>query len=255
MRKELFYNPLLLLERLGEMASKKIRRNRLKNTIMSSYHDGHIESLEILELIKNKYPNDIKVIFDIGGNIGSWTLLAKTNFPQAEIHAFEPLENFANCLKENTKNFSAISVHQVALGNDHAINEMYVAGDSSSLLPLGNLMQEQYEIQSKEKMQIQTVILDEYIKEKKISQPDFIKLDIQGYELEALKGAKEAMQHAKYIFIEVSFEEFYIGQPLLYEVVAFMAEHKFYATALKKETHVGMRLYQTDILFEKRELN
>lgn len=252
MRKELFYNPLLLLERLGEMASKKIRRNKLKNTVMTSYHDGHIESLEILELIKDKYPNEIKTIFDIGGNIGTWTLLAKTIFPQAEIHAFEPLESFANRLTENTKNFSAISIHQVALGNENAINEMHVAGDSSSLLPLGELMQEQYEIQSKEKIQIQTVILDNYIKEKNISLPDLIKLDIQGYELEALKGAKEAMKHAKYIFIETSFEEFYTGQPLFHEVVAFMAAHNFYATALKKETHVGKRLYQTDILFEKR---
>ena len=51
MRKELFYNPLLLLERLGEMAGKKIRRNKLKNTVMAAYHDGHIESLEILEQI------------------------------------------------------------------------------------------------------------------------------------------------------------------------------------------------------------
>lgn len=252
MRKELFYNPLLLVERLGEMASKKLRRNKLKNTVMTSYHDGHIESLEILELIKSNYPNQIKTIFDIGGNIGTWSLLAKTIFSNAEIHAFEPLESFGNRFKDNTKNFDSISVHQVALGNEEAINEMHVAGDSSSLLPLGNLMQEQYEIQSKEKAQIQTVILDEYIKEKNIPQPDFIKLDIQGYELEALKGAKEAMNHAKYIFIEVSLEEFYIGQPLLHEVVAFMAEHDFYATALKKETHVGKRLYQTDILFEKR---
>lgn len=252
MRKELLYNPLLLIERLGEMASKKIRRNRLKNTVMASYHDGHIESLEILELIRNNYPNGITTIFDIGGNIGSWTLLAKTIFPQAEVHSFEPLEGFANQLKDNTKNFAAIFVHQVALGNEEAKNEMYVAGDSSSLLPLGDLMQEQYEIQSKEKTQIETVILDTYIKEKNISLPDIIKLDIQGYELEALKGAKEAMKHAKYVFIEVSLEEFYVGQPLFHDVVAFMATHNFYATALKKETHVGQRLYQTDILFEKR---
>jgi len=253
MRKELFYNPLLVLERLGEMASKKIRRNKLKNTIMASYHDGHIESLEILELIKNNYPTQIKTIFDIGGNIGSWTLLVKTIFPNAEIHAFEPLEGFANRLKENTKKIDSIFVHQVALANEEAMSEMYVAGDSSSLMPLGKLMQEQYEIQSNEKTTIQTVILDNYIKEKNIPQPDFIKLDIQGYELEALKGAKKAMNYAKYIFIEVSFEEFYVGQPLFHEVVSFMAEHNFYATALKKETHVGKRLYQTDILFEKRE--
>ncbi|WP_338763946.1 FkbM family methyltransferase [Bernardetia sp. ABR2-2B] len=252
MRKELFYNPLLLIERLGEMASKKMRRNRLKNTVMTSFHDGHIESLEILEMIKNNYPNGIKTIFDIGGNIGSWTLLAKTIFPQAEIHAFEPLEKFANIFKRNTEKFDSVAVHQFALGNQETMSEMHVAGDSSSLLPLGDLMQEQYAIQSKEKTQIQTVILDNYIKEKNIPQPDFIKLDIQGYELEALKGAENAMKNAKYVFIEVSLEEFYIGQPLLHDVVAFMAEHNFYATALKKQTHVGQRLYQTDILFEKR---
>ena len=252
MRKELFYNPLLLLERLGEMATKKMRRNRLKNTIMSSYHDGHIESLEILELIKKESSHPIKTIFDIGGNIGSWSLLVKTIFPQAEVHAFEPLENFASSFTENTKNFSDISVHQVALGSVDEVSEIHVAGDSSSSLPLGGLMKEQYDITTKEKKKIQTVILDDYIESNAINLPDLIKLDIQGYELEALKGAKKAMQYAKYIFIEVSLEEFYTGQPLLHDVVAFMANHNFYATALKKETHVGKRLYQTDILFEKR---
>ena len=139
------------------------------------------------------------------------------------------------------------------MGNEESTNQMHVAVDSSSLLPLGNLMQEQFKIQSKEKIQIQPVILDEYTKQKNIPLPDFIKLDIQGYELKALRGSVKAMQNAQYIFIEVSLEEFYTGQPLFHEVVAFMASHSFYATALKKETHVGKRLYQTDVLFEKRE--
>ena len=63
---------------------------------MSSYHDDHIKSLEILEFVKDRYPNGINTIFDISGNIGSWSLLAKTIFPNSEIHTFEPLENFTN---------------------------------------------------------------------------------------------------------------------------------------------------------------
>jgi hypothetical protein len=101
-------------------------------------------------------------------------------------------------------------------------------------------------------MEVEVVSLTDYVQTKQLPPPDLIKLDIQGYELEALKGSIGLLKDAKYILCEVSFVEFYVGQPLYHEIAHFLAQHGFYTMALKRTTHTGTRLYQTDVLFEKR---
>lgn len=89
MRKELLYNPFVLFPRLGQWADTHRRLRRLRGTVAAPLHDGHIDSLELLDLVR---PFDPRVIFDIGANIGTRTLLAKAIYPNSEIHAFEPLQ-------------------------------------------------------------------------------------------------------------------------------------------------------------------
>ena len=76
------------IERLARLAARRRRLGRLKGTVAEQLKVGHIDSLELLELLRRKAPT---VIYDIGANVGTWTLLAKAIFPAAEIHAFEPL--------------------------------------------------------------------------------------------------------------------------------------------------------------------
>ena len=89
MRKELLYNPYMLLERIGQWAAETRRLRRLSRTSARILNRYHIDSLELLDLLAKNPP---KVVYDIGANRGTWTLLAKTLFPECEIHAFEPLE-------------------------------------------------------------------------------------------------------------------------------------------------------------------
>src|SRR5690349_2365628 len=113
MRAELFYNPLAMLQRIGEWAETSRRLLRLKGTVAARLHNGHIDSFELLELLR---PFEPKVIFDIGANIGTWTLLAKALYPNAEIHAFEPLEQHTAKFQTVTSEISSITLHKVALG-------------------------------------------------------------------------------------------------------------------------------------------
>ena len=79
MRKELFYNPLVLLPRIGEWAATRRRLLRLRGTVAAPLNDGHIDTLELLDLLRPFAP---RVIFDVGANIGTWTLLAKALHPK-----------------------------------------------------------------------------------------------------------------------------------------------------------------------------
>src|SRR5262249_27942917 len=87
-RAQLLYDPILLLERLAKWPTEKRRQNRPRATTAQTLQPGQIDSFELLEFLQ---PLDPRVIYDVGANVGTWTLLAKGLYPQAEVHAFEPL--------------------------------------------------------------------------------------------------------------------------------------------------------------------
>lgn len=83
--------------------------------------------------------------------------------------------------------------------------------------------------------------------------PDFIKLDVQGYELEVLKGATECLGHAEFCLLEVSLLN--IGnEPLLVEVINFMDQRGFqsYDICQFMRRPYDQALYQIDLLFIKK---
>src|ERR1700744_3228880 len=101
MRLSLLYNPLVMIDRMAIAINRNKRKRKLKGTPASSLSLGHIDSLELLELISNDN-STIKVVYDVGANIGTWTLLAKSFFKDAAIHAFEPLNDHIEKFKKLT---------------------------------------------------------------------------------------------------------------------------------------------------------
>jgi hypothetical protein len=80
--------------------------------------------------------------------------------------------------------------------------------------------------------------------------PALLKLDVQGYELQALRGCEALLEHFAYIYAECSFIELYTGQALADEVAGWLAERGF------RQTGVGNlasdregRSVQADFLF------
>ena len=84
--------------------------------------------------------------------------------------------------------------------------------------------------------------------------PDFLKLDVQGYELEILKGAPWLLEHLQFILCEVSLLEINKGCPLITEVLGFMDENGFipYDICSFIRRPLDRALWQTDILFIKK---
>lgn len=252
MRLELLYNLPLLIERLAVEYKRKKRLDKLKNTVASKLKLGHIDSLELLEIInKNQQPH---VIYDIGANLGTWSLLAKALFPQATIHAFEPLKIHHDVFKNTIQDISKITLHEVALGSSFANLSMQVTSfsDASSILEIAEATKKYFGITKQREEQVEVVPLDEYVFTKQLPLPDLIKFDIQGYELEAMRGAEKCLSYAKFIICEVSFLEFYKGQALFHEVLEFLHKHNFYVYAFAVNTPLGEKISQTDILFYKK---
>jgi len=216
MRRELLYNPRFLCERLAIESINRRRLGQLRKTVARELSLGHIDSLELLELVKSE---NINVIYDVGANVGTWTLLARAIIPSAQIHAFEPLPGHLQGFATRVSNLKNVTVHPVALGasNKNCLIHVTDFSDASSILPIADASRLHFKIREIEQASIQMCRLDDYRVAHDIPLPDVIKLDVQGYELEALKGGQECLRSAMAVLMEVSFAEFYCGQPLFAE--------------------------------------
>jgi len=78
-----------------------------------------------------------------------------------------------------------------------------------------------------------------------------LKIDVQGYELQVLKGARQALKHCAYVYVESSDIVLYEGQALFDEVKAFLEGEDFKLKSRSHEDIVDGNLIQADYLFSK----
>jgi FkbM family methyltransferase len=197
---------------------------------------------------------DLSTVLDVGANVGQFSLLAVALFPRVRIEAFEPLADAAATFRRLFDGDPRVRLHQVAIGrgsHDAVINVSH-RNDSSSLLPITDRQTRVFPgTQGVGTESVKVVALDSEISAGDITAPALLKLDVQGFELEALKGATQVLHRCEYVYAEVSFVELYEGQALAPEVIAFLAGEGFgIAGAYNVEYDSDGRAVQCDVLFK-----
>src|ERR1700686_1690941 len=115
MRLELLYNPRLLCERLAIESVRRRRLATLEGTQAAKLSLGHIDTLELVQLASAA---GIRVIYDIGANVGTWSLLAKALVPEVRIEAFEALPKHQTEFLRNFTGCADVTLHSIALGSN-----------------------------------------------------------------------------------------------------------------------------------------
>jgi FkbM family methyltransferase len=146
-----------------------------------------------LRFMKQALPQ-CHVVFDVGAHIGNWTALALDINPQLSIHCFEPSQSTYECLVE--RGFSpSVICNNFGLSSESGERTLYVfekqAGVNSlyrrqGLEGFGLTAQDNEEI-------ILLKTLDSYCQENRVKTVDYLKLDVEGHELEVLKGSTKML--------------------------------------------------------------
>lgn len=174
--------------------------------------------------IFKKYKMNITGIIHVGGHYGE-EIKEYINNGVKDIIVFEPLTENFDILQKNCLALDAnIIGHQVALGSSCGIMNMYVSNNqkqSSSLLKPKVHLEEHPEVLFDENEIVEVDILDNYQTENF----NFLNMDVQGYELEVLKGAKKTLEKINYVYCEVNQKEVYEKNALIHEIDEFLLRY------------------------------
>jgi FkbM family methyltransferase len=206
----------------------------------------HVQALMGLRLL---------YVVDVGANRGQFSLLARGLYPDAIIVAFEPLRQAAKTYRQVFLNDTKVTLRECALGESSGKCEIHISGadDSSSLLPITELQASTFpgtgEVGTAE---VSVATLSGMLTAHEIGRPALIKLDVQGFELNTLKGAESLLPLFDYIYCECSFIEMYEGQPLADEIVSWLQVRGFPMRGIYNVSYDRSgKAVQADFLFSR----
>lgn len=167
-------------------------------------------------------------VIDGGANRGQWAKALKLEFKNLHILSIEPIQSAFQELTLSANRFSNWECKNVALSDHLGEATMNVASNgqqSSSLLKPGNHLDYYPSVKFLETQVTTLITLDSL----KISQNElvYLKLDLQGHELPALRGAQELLKRVVAIELEMTTVQMYEGQATFLEVADFLASCGF----------------------------
>jgi FkbM family methyltransferase len=188
----------------------------------------------------------LKQIVDAGAFDGSWTRECMRVFPEARYLLVDPLPANEAALRSLQAEHPNTRFWLGALGSGPDTRELFEHKDQSSFLA-----SDRYDTTSSRPVQLRA--LDSFLDSADLDAPDLIKADVQGYELEVLRGAEKSLKSTQLLLLEVSFRRLYRDLPLAHEVIAFVGSQGFRIYDIC--SYVGRpsdgELQQADILFAR----
>lgn len=174
---------------------------------------------------------NVNYLLDIGANEGQYAASFRDYGFQGNMISFEPLDGPFSILKERAENDKKWDVKNLAVGNEDNETIIHVAGnsESSSILPMLSLHIDAhppsaYTTEQKTRLRkIDTACKHLISSSNRLA----MKLDVQGYELQALEGAVDLLKQVHVVDIELSLDSLYDGQAGFVDVIKFLEMEGF----------------------------
>lgn len=159
------------------------------NCLGDIYTSGEVDILRVLgEQV------EFKTIFDIGANVGQWSIEAHKHFPKSSIYAFEIVPGVFEKFKVNTQHLGD-KLHAYNFGLAESAREMeidaYQDTGLTSVLDLSSL----HTTVTSSKVSIKLKRGDDFCSSQNITSIDFMKVDVEGTELSVLRGFQKLLEN------------------------------------------------------------
>ncbi len=182
----------------------------------------------------------IEIVYDIGARLGWWTETVRPSLPGARFFLFEANDMHAKALQETgERHFAEL------LSSEEKLVEFYATGapgDSYFREATGHYA-------GVTPTTRRATTLDRVIETHDLPYPDLIKVDVQGAELDVLRGGRKALDNARLVLLECPIVEYNEGAPTIDEYFRFMDERSFTPVDFLGRTWLNGRVIQIDVLF------
>lgn len=183
------------------------------------------------------------LVFDIGASNGQWTRECIAMFPDARYLLVDPLDCNRDALKTMAARDDRITAWFGAAGAAPGNLQIYEHGDQSSLLASREF--------SGPARTVEVRTVDGLFESTGSPTPVLLKADVQGYELEVLRGASRCLQAAELLVLELSYRRMYQDCALAHEVIAYVGDRGFriYDVCSYLQRPADRDLVQSDVVF------
>lgn len=157
----------------------------------------------LYDLMRIKGTRAIETVFDVGANRGQTLEILLRFAPNAAIHSFEPGSKVFEVLQRTHGDRRNVRLHKLALGSKKEHRSMLIRDNSE----LNTLVSSGKSIDASRAEIIEISTVDHISALKNISHLDLLKMDVQGWEMEVIRGASEliANDNVMFIYAEVTF--------------------------------------------------
>ncbi|MEO6120298.1 MAG: FkbM family methyltransferase [Terriglobales bacterium] len=165
-----------------------------------------------------------RTVIDVGANVGQFAVAAAKIFPGAQVHSFEPQPQCVLRLQTYAPRLP-IKVYPVGLGEKREQLPFHqnTHSHSSSFLPLGAGHREAFpgaRTSGTEMLALST--LDDELRDIEWVRPALLKLDVQGFEAQVLRGGRQSLAKVDFVVLEASLTPLYEGEMLFEGLLELM---------------------------------
>jgi FkbM family methyltransferase len=171
-----------------------------------------------------KYYKNFSIVFDVGANIGEWSNLMSVTLPNCKIYSFEPSKKTFATLQKNITNKN-ISTFNIGLGGKKEQKVFYNYGDDSTL---NSSISRELDSNNKTEELVEFDTLENFCATNDIKQISFLKIDVEGGELDVLKGSEAFIKNGRINYIQFEYGGTYIDANILLKDIFKFFENKPY---------------------------
>ena len=197
---------------------------------------------ETLERVKSRGFSPA-LVFDIGAFDGRWTQECRTIFNEARYVLVDPLDSNRDALSALASADDRITFFPGVAGAYPGTMQLYHHGDQSSILASDDFPGA---IKS-----VAATTVDSLFETHVGATPILLKADVQGYELEVLKGAARCLEFTEVLILEVSFRKIYKDSALAHDIITYVGQRGFriYEICSYLQRSTDRDLLQSDFVF------
>jgi len=195
-----------------------------------------------MQLDKIKEFIEPKRILDVGANVGGWYSECLHSFPNSYIFSIEANEECEDALKVVNPNYLIALLTKENKEYDYYVNDIYRSTGNSIYKELTeHYTEDNTRVVKKQGTRLDDIFTNEYF--------DLIKMDVQGAELDIIKGGPKTIQASLGLILEVALKEYNKSSPIYDEIVTYLGTIGFKQKLILDDLAYNNELYHQDIFF------